>query len=212
MLDLPEWPVLDKTQLLGGCVRLPAIIDSVRLADEVEALGASVWGTTDGRVGVHKAAEAIFLRGHAPAEGDLPIADRPVLDLLPYARQVLGMLGAPPQRCLLARLPPGATIAPHIDRAPYFFKTIRIHVPVSTNERVFMFCAGFTYQMRAGEVWALNNSAEHGVWNADVASARTHLICDFVTTPQFLALLARGERLLGQTDPDVLQHLAGART
>lgn len=211
MLDLPDHPVLDKSHLLGGCVRLPVIIDAVRLAAEIEALGSSVWGTTDGRVGVHKAAEALFLRGHAPAEGDLAIADRPVLDFLPYARQVLGMLGAPPQRCLLARLPPGATIAPHIDRAPYFFKTIRIHVPVATNERVFMVCAALTYQMRVGEVWALNNSAEHGVWNADRSCARTHLICDFVPAPQFLELLARGERALGQHNPEVQRHLAGAR-
>jgi hypothetical protein len=211
MLDLPDHPVLDKSHLLGGCLRLPLIIDAQRLAAEIGALGPSVWGTTDGRVGVHKAAEALFLRGHAPAQGELPIEDRPVFAQLPYVRQLLGLLGAPPQRCLLARLPPGGTVAPHIDRAPYFSKTIRIHVPVTTNERVFMFCAGFSYQMRTGEVWALNNSAEHGVWNADLASSRTHLICDFVTTPQFLELLARGERSLGQHNPEVLQHLAGAR-
>ncbi len=212
MLDLPDRPVLDKSHLLGGCVRLPVIIDAARLAAEIEALGPSVWGTTDGRVGVHRAAEALFLRGHAPAEGELPIEDRPVLDRLRYARQVLGLLGAPPQRCLLARLPPGATIAPHIDRAPYFSKTVRIHVPVTTNERVFMLCAFLSYQMRAGEVWALNNSAEHGVWNADPEHSRTHLICDFVTTPPFLHLLAQGERSLGHHNPEVQRHLVGPRT
>ena len=210
MLDLPDRPVLDKHQLLGGCVRLPVVVEAGRLTAEIDALGPAVWGTTDGRVGVHRAAEAVFLRGHAPAEGELPIADRPVLEHLPYAREVLGLFGAPPQRCLLARLPAGRTIAPHIDRAPYFSKTIRIHVPVTTNERVFMLCAGLSYRMRAGEAWALNNSAPHGVWNADPARSRTHLICDFVAAPVLLDLLARGDRSLGERDPEVERQLGGA--
>lgn len=209
MLDLPDRPVLDKNRLLGGCVRLPVHIDAVRLAAQIDDLGPGVWGTTDGRVGVHRPAEALFLRGHAPAEGDLPVLDRPVLDRLPYVRAVLELLGAPPLRCLLARLPAGRTIAPHIDRGPYFAKTIRIHVPVTTSERVFMLCAGSSYQMRAGEVWALNNSTQHGVWNADPGLSRTHLICDFLPAPPLLDLLARGDRSLGCDNPEVRRHLAG---
>jgi hypothetical protein len=211
MLDLPDRPVLDKDRLLGGCVRLPVGIDAARLTAEIDGLGAGVWGTTAGRVGVHRPAEAIFLRGHAPAEGDLPVEDRPVLDRLPYARTVLALIGAPPLRCLLARLPAGRTIAPHIDRAPYFAKTIRIHVPVTTSERVFMLCAGYSYQMRAGEVWALNNCTRHGVWNADPGLSRTHLICDFLPVPSLLELLVRGDRSLGRDNPEVRRHLAGLR-
>jgi len=211
MLDLPDRPVLDKHRLVGACARLPVAIDARRLEAEIEALGPSVWGTTDGRVGVHRAAEALFLRGHAPAAGELPIEDRPVLHRLPYARDVLLQLGAPPQRCLLARLPAGRTVALHIDRAPYFAKTIRIHFPVTTNDQVFMLCAGLSYRMRAGEVWALNNSAQHGVWNADAERSRTHLICDFVPTPGFLELLAQGDRSLGESNAEVERHLAGGR-
>lgn len=207
MLDLPDQPVLDKGHLLGACLRLPVGVDAPRLAAEIAALGPSIWGTTDGRVGVHMAAEALFLRGHAPAEGNLPIDDRPVLDRLPGVREALGLLAAPPQRCLLARLPAGRSIAPHIDRAPYFAKTVRIHVPITTSDRVFMYCAGFSYRMGAGEIWALNNSAVHGVWNADPALSRTHLICDFLVTPDLLDLLARGNRALGEDDPEVAQHL-----
>ena len=211
MLDLPDRPVLDKDRLVGGCLRLPVVVDAARLAAEIDALGPAVWGTTDGRVGVHRSAEALFLRGHAPAEGELPIEDRPAIHRLPYVRQVLASLGAPPLRCLLARLPAGRTIAPHVDRAPYFAKTLRIHVPVTTSERVFMVCAGHTYQMRAGEVWALNNSTSHGVWNADPELSRTHLICDFLPAPGLLGLLAAGDRSLGRHNPDVERQLAGLR-
>lgn len=211
MLDLPDWPILDKEHLVGGCSRLPVSIDAGRLAAEISALGPAVWGTTDGRVGVHRMAEALFLRGHAPAEGDLPIEDRTPLDRLPYVRTVLNLVGAPPLRCLLARLPASGTIAVHIDRAPYFAKSIRIHFPVTTSDRVFMYCAGSTYHMGVGEVWALNNSAEHGVWNADPGSSRTHLICDFLPTGHLLQLLARGDRSLGRNHPEVHRHLASPR-
>ncbi len=209
MFDLPGSPVLDKAQLLGACVRLSLKVDAMRLAAEIAALGPAVWGSTAGRVGVHRAAEALFLRGHAPAEGPLPVEDRPVLAELPHVREVLALLRAPPQRCLLARLPAGQIVAPHIDRALYFDKTLRIHVPITTHENVYMWCAGQSYRMAAGEVWVLNNSATHGVWNAAPERARTHLICDVLPPPALLALVAGGDRSLGQQLPEVEGRLTG---
>jgi hypothetical protein len=158
---------------------------------------------------VHLAAEAVFLRGFAPAEGDKPIEDRPALDRLPYARELIERaIGTRPQRCLLARLPAGASVAPHVDRAPYFSQTLRIHVPVETHDQAWMTCEGLSYVMRAGEVWALNNVATHGVWNAHSSRSRTHLIVDFLPDPGLLALLAQAERNLGRPVPEVDAHLA----
>jgi hypothetical protein len=209
MLDLPGRPELDKRALIGSCARLPLAIDGARLRAEIESLPDELWGTTAGRVGVHRAAGAIFLRGYAPAEGEKPIEDRPVLDRLPYAREVITRLvGGEPLRCLLARLPGGATIAPHIDRAPYFAKALRVHFPVITHDQVFMVCDGLTYVMRPGEAWALNNSTLHAVWNADPVQPRTHMICDFLPGPGLLDLLARAERGLGLRHADVDAHLA----
>jgi hypothetical protein len=126
MLDLPNCEVLDKRHLIGGCARLPLSVNAARLRAEVEQLPSEVWGTTGGRVGVHRQAEAVFLRGYAPAEGPRPIEDRPPLNSLPYAREIMEhLIPAPAMRCLLARLPAGGTVAPHIDQAPYFAKTIR---------------------------------------------------------------------------------------
>lgn len=61
-----------------------------------------------------------------------------------------------------------------------------------------MLCAGQVYQMVHGEIWALNNSARHGVWNGHRSRARTHLICDLLPSPELIRLLAEGERDLGQ--------------
>jgi hypothetical protein len=209
MLDLPGQPVIDKTALVGGCLRLPLHLDAGRLAAEVNALPAALWGSTGGRVGVHRNAEALFLRGYAPAQGALPIEDRESLALLPYAREIVEQLiPAPAQRCLLARLPGGVSIDPHIDRAPYFAKTLRLHFPIESHDQAWMIAGSLSYLMKPGEIWVLNNSAPHAVWNADPERSRTHMICDFLPTPALLQLMAAGDRSLGQRVAAVEQHFA----
>jgi hypothetical protein len=209
MLDLPGQPVIDKATLVGGCLRLQLRVDADRLAAEVAALPASFWGTRGGRVGVHRDAEALFLRGYAPAQGPLPIEDREPLALLPYIREIIQQLiPAPPQRCLIARLPGGATIAPHIDRAPYFAKTLRLHFPIESHDLAWMMAGPLCYSMQPGEIWVLNNSAPHAVWNADPNRSRTHMICDFLPTPAVLQLLAQGDRTLGRRVESVDRHFA----
>ncbi len=213
MLDIPGASYLDKDSLVGGCIRLPLQIDGRRLLEEVAHLPASLWGTPGGRVGVHDRSEAIFLRGFAPAEGELPVEDRPVLERLPYVRFIIEQsIPAPPMRCLLARLPAGGIIARHIDKAPYFGKTLRVHVPVETNESVFMVSRGLCYSMQAGEAWLLNNSANHAVWNRHPSRSRTHLICDFLPSPALLDLLARAERHLGFQRADVEEQTRTGRS
>jgi hypothetical protein len=204
MLDIPGVSYLDKDSLVGGCVRLPLRVDGQRLFEEVTHLPTSVWGTRGGRVGVHDVSEAIFLRGFAPAEGELPVEDRPVLAQLPYARFIIEQLiPAQPMRCLLARLPAGGIIARHIDKAPYFGKTLRVHVPVDTNKSVFMVSRGLCYSMQTGEVWLLNNSADHAVWNRHASQSRIHLICDFLASQALLDLLDGAERDLGFQCADI---------
>ncbi len=210
MLVIPGLPLLDKDRLVGGCVRLPIATELACMKAEVEALPEGTWGSRAGRVGVHRAADAIFLRGHAPAEGNLPVEDRDVLDRLPSFRELIhGRIPAPPMRCLLALLPGGATIPAHVDQPPYFGQTIRIHVPIVTHPAMWMYCAGRSYRMAEGEVWALNNSTLHAVWNADPQRSRLHMICDFLPSDDLVRLLLTGERDLGAINQDVEQHLLG---
>ena len=68
--------ILDKDTLIGACTRLKVLVDLSGLQREVSMLSADCWGDRGGRVGVHSAAEAIFLRGYAPADGENPIEDR----------------------------------------------------------------------------------------------------------------------------------------
>jgi hypothetical protein len=212
MLALPDQPVLDKMHLIGACVRLDLALDVVRLQEEISRLPRSYWGQSGGRIGVHNPAQAIFLRGHAPAEGNLPIDDREALDHLPYLRKLIErIVPATAMRCLIALLPPGAVIAPHIDQADYFSKTIRLHVPIVTSDAVWMYCGGQSYRMRSGEIWALNNSTTHGVVNADAECERIHLICDFLPSAELESLLASGERDLGERNHDIESRLYATR-
>ena len=72
-----------------------------------------------------------------------------------------------------------------------------------TNEAAWMYCDGLAFRMRVGEVWALNNSAPHAVWNAHMSEARIHVICDFLPSEQLEALLASAERDLGAPNPEL---------
>lgn len=198
---------LDKDTLIGACTRLKVRVDLPGLQRDVAALPVEYWGGRGGRVGVHSAAEAIFLRGYAPADGEKPIEDREALGRVPrIGAWIHECIPAPPMRCLLARLNPSATIAPHVDRADYFSHTVRIHVPIFTDPAVLMICRGRAFHMREGEVWALNNSNQHAVLH-DGTHARTHLICDFLPTPELERLILSGERTLDVDVPDLAVRL-----
>ena len=212
MLTLPDHPVLDKVALIGGCARLDVGFDAERALAEIATLPDTSWSGRAGRIGVQDTAQAIFLRGHAPAEGDLPIEDRDEIAHVPYLRHLIEqVIPAQPLRCVLAMLPPGAVIAPHIDQADYFSKTIRLHFAITTNENVWMNCAGLSYHMSSGEIWALNNSIGHGVINADTNRSRLHMICDFLGSPGLVEMLARADRALGRSNPAILSRLVAAQ-
>lgn len=212
MLTLPDQPLLDKIALIGGCARLDLGFDAARALSEVAALPDTSWGGRAGRVGVQDSAQAIFLRGHAPAEGDLPVEDRDELAQVPYLRELIEqVIPAQALRCVLAQLPPGAVIAPHIDQGEYFSKTIRLHFAITTNENVWMNCAGLSYHMRSGEIWALNNSTGHGVVNADANRSRLHMICDFLSSPELEKILASADRGLGRPNPEIKARLIAAQ-
>lgn len=209
MVDLAALPVLDKFALIGaGCARLPLRVDAGRISAEVDALPASLWGSRGGRGGVHDRAAAIWLRGHAPAERRDGIEEREPFAWLPTLRElVMSTIPAPPMRVLLARLPAGCSVPAHTDNGPYFARTVRLHVPIVTSPGVVMFSDGAVYRMQPGEVWALNNSAIHGVLNDDPAQARTHMIADFLPSDGLRELLRAADRGLGVAVPEVQARL-----
>lgn len=84
---------------------------------------------------------------------------------------------------LLINLPKNKKILPHIDSGnEHFFKTSRIHIPITTNVECKFTVSNETIHMKEGNIWEINNSFKtHSVSN-DGDTDRIHLLIDFQKT------------------------------
>jgi len=82
-------------------------------------------------------------------------------------------------RALLARLPSGAQIDVHADNLFSLLNCHRIHIPIETNPAVIFCVGGEKKNLKAGEMWEINNATVHWVRN-DGDRDRVHLIIDWV--------------------------------
>jgi hypothetical protein len=86
-------------------------------------------------------------------------------------------------RVMLARMPPGGEITPHQDTNVAARWPHKIHVPITTNDRVAFWIDGRAYHLPAGEAFEVNNMAVHAVRN-DGATDRIHLIFEYYDADQ----------------------------
>ena len=82
-------------------------------------------------------------------------------------------------RSMLAKLPPGGLIKPHVDKHESFHVAHRIHVPLTTNARVRFMIDGRPYQFEVGQAYELNNQKRHSVMNKGKTD-RVTLIFDYM--------------------------------
>lgn len=86
-------------------------------------------------------------------------------------------------RVMLARMPSGAVIHPHIDANPAAKWPHKIHVPLLTNTGVVSFFGGSERYFPQGEAIEVNNLAPHWVRN-DGDNDRIHLIFEYFDADQ----------------------------
>jgi hypothetical protein len=86
-------------------------------------------------------------------------------------------------RVMLARMPPGGEIKPHQDTNVAARWPHKIHVPITTNDRVAFWIDGTAYHLPVGEAFEVNNMAVHAVRN-DGDSDRIHLIFEYYDADQ----------------------------
>ena len=86
-------------------------------------------------------------------------------------------------RVMLARMPPGGVIHPHIDANPAAKWPHKIHIPLTTNARVVSFFGGEEHYFPPGEAVEVNNLGPHWVRN-DGDTARIHLIFEYYDPDQ----------------------------
>ncbi len=82
-------------------------------------------------------------------------------------------------RVLLPRLKPGGSIPIHKDNGKSLMEVKRTHIPLITNENIIFKVGDTTKNLKAGEVWEINNGREHAV-NNNSDEYRIHLIVDYL--------------------------------
>lgn len=87
-------------------------------------------------------------------------------------------------RAMAAKLKAGTTITPHIDAHPSFRHSHRIHIPITTNNKVRFMIDGRPHRLEVGNAYEINNQMRHGVINSGTED-RITFIFDYIpgTTP-----------------------------
>ncbi len=86
-------------------------------------------------------------------------------------------------RVMLARMPPGGVIHPHVDANPAAKWPHKIHVPLTTNTGVVSFFGGGERHLPPGEAVEVDNLGPHWVRN-DGDADRIHLIFEYYDADQ----------------------------
>lgn len=86
-------------------------------------------------------------------------------------------------RVMLARMPAGGVIHPHIDANPAAKWPHKIHVPLTTNPEVISFFGGAEHHFPVGEAVEVDNLGPHWVRNGGDTD-RIHLIFEYFDADQ----------------------------
>jgi Aspartyl/Asparaginyl beta-hydroxylase len=182
-------------------LRLPLEFEPARLAADLTAVAGHGWIAHFVKQNYEGDWSVIPLRG--PADATHPIrmiysdpgcsdfADTPLLADTPYFRAVLAAIACPLQAVRLMRLAPGSRIKEHTDLELSFEEgTVRIHIPIATNDGVDFRLNGVRCKMPAGSAWYLRLSDRHSVANRG-ESERVHMVIDAVVNDWLTALFER---------------------
>lgn len=102
--------------------------------------------------------------------------------LLPVMEEAVRPLGYDRHlfpRVMLAKLPPGSFIAPHVDGDRRGHVPHKIHVPLETNPQAVFFLGGERHHFEVGRAYEVDNGARHSVVNGGDTD-RVHLIFEYL--------------------------------
>lgn len=186
---------------IGEPIRELGAIDMVALRDAILAQDEDAWNEDKSRQKsfyVHDRTRSIVLvfldENKWP---DRVVQKRPGWDrladvALPVMKELIERhypVGGEVIRAVAASLTAGANIKAHTDMHPSFHCAHRIHVPITTNPKVWFTIDGRPYQLQVGQAYEINNQKQHSVANKG-AEDRITYIFDYVPADR----LARGVR------------------
>lgn len=176
------------THRLPDRVRLPVRFEVTRLESDLERLNGIEWINHFVQQNYEGNWSVIPLRGPAKARhpvlmiysdpGCKCFADTPFLQRCDYLPDVLNHFQCELASVRLMKLTAGSRIKPHRDYDLDFESGIvRIHVPVTTNDKVRFYLNDEIVDMYPGECWYLRLSDEHRVENSGDTD-RVNLVID----------------------------------
>lgn len=169
-------------------LRLSFSFDPKLLARDLASLSSATWVSHYVRQNYEGDWSVLPLR--APAGETHPIrminahptchefVDTPLLDASPYLREVIDTFRAPLRTVRLMRLAAGSMIKEHEDMDLSFEEgTVRLHIPVVTNDGVEFMLNRTRVMLEAGSCWYLRLRDPHSVANRGTED-RVHLVID----------------------------------
>lgn len=173
-------------------IQLPLLFDADALAQEIDALGESVWKPHPQGFPGNSMLPLLAVDGDPDNEAfSGAMRPTPHLQRCRYLQQTLASLGATIGRTRLMRLAGQAEVTRHADQGYYWTERVRVHVPFVTQPTVRFECDGQTIHMAAGECWIFDTWRQHSVQN-DAVQSRIHLVCDTVGGAAFWDLVGQG--------------------
>ncbi len=179
-------------------------VDSGPLTEAILALDDSAWHEEEYRqeaFDVHRQTESIVLVFvNLDNWPELEVIKEPGWDHLaavavPVMHDIIDRFypkGGTIIRAMAAKLLAGGKIAPHTDTHPSFHIGHRIHVPITTNNRVRFMIDGRPHRFEIGKAYEINNQKNHSVANKGQED-RITFIFDYVPAQQ-LAKLEKRQR------------------
>ena len=174
-------------------------VDSSALRQRILDLDESAWLANERRQNdyeVHRQTQSVVLVFCEGTMQDLEVRQETGWALLadvaiPVIHDIIERCYAPGGtiiRAMAAKLLSGGRINPHFDSHPTFRCSHRIHVPVTTNNRVRFTIDGKPYRFEVGQAYEINNQKTHSVINSGKDDRITFIFdympVDFIGLPE----------------------------
>lgn len=156
-------------------------VDLPRLRAELASVADNAWLSSYWGA-IHCSVGMLLLRGGwSGTEKDFfcdEVSDNPLLDSLPYMRQIIGSDGpfGEARYAFIFRMRPNGVTLLHQDMMEQWREMFRIHVPIISNPGAHLVAEDHSMHFEPGFAWSFDNMSDHGFVNGD--QERIHLIFD----------------------------------
>lgn len=172
-------------------------VDASRLSAAILGLDEEAWLANVNRQSdyeVHRQTQSVVLVFCSGSMDDLEVSKQAGWDLLaetaiPVMHDLIGRHYPPGGtiiRAMAAKLLSGGRINPHFDSHASFRHSHRIHVPITTNNRVRFMIDGRPFRFDVGKAYEINNQKTHSVMNSG-SEDRITFIFDYLPPGQVAA-------------------------